>query len=220
MPPLASRTHLSRGEPPSPPDPSGPVPYSHPQYSWDHFPPGTAEPLLAGCRDYSSFRVLPPPNTPLFTLLPTPAVPVLPEVGSRGGVWVVMIPEQVHLEPHLWLSRVLPGCPRAGALDIHPLSQLQCGCPRRWRCGRDLIKPSQALPGFGGGGHSLPLASPEFGSLPELMGLGQMWMEQALIHGLSHLPSVPEAWASHWSSHFPLKPRSRGSERSLSLHCM
>lgn len=38
-------------------------------------------------------------------------------------------------------------------------------------------------------GHSLPLASPELGSLLGLMGLGREWMEHALIHGLEN-PSL------------------------------
>lgn len=59
------------------------------------------EPLLAGCRDYSSFRV--PTQIPHYSpfSLPTLAIPILQEVGSRIGVWVLMMPKRVHLEPHL-----------------------------------------------------------------------------------------------------------------------
>lgn len=57
------------------------------------------------------------------------------------------------------------------------------------------------------------------------MGLGQVWMGRALIHGLEN-PSLvicqlsPRPRANHWSSHFPLKSRTGDSEGSLLLHCV
>lgn len=73
-------------------------------------------------------------------------------------------------------------------------------------------------------GHSLPLAAPELGSLLGLTGLGRVWMEHALIHGLEN-PSLviyrlslrPGPGTGPPTS--SPKPRSGGSGGPLPLHC-
>lgn len=87
-----------------------------------------------------------------------------------------------------------------------------------------LCSPHRLCPLCGFGGCSLlpglPRVRKSAGtdeSGPSVDGAGSdSWPGKSL---LSHLPTVPEACASHWSSHFPQKPRTGRSGRLLPLYC-
>lgn len=98
-------------------------------------------------------------------------------------------PGQVHLEPHLCNFQ---GFFQGRAVGSPP-AQLHSGPLRSWRWGPDLTEPSAAptdsVFSLALGVILCSLASLQLGSLLGLMGLGQVWMGQALIHGLEN-PSL------------------------------
>lgn len=177
-----------------------------PCHFWDHLHLGL--PLLTGCRDYSIVRVLPPITSCPALLFPTPhskPSQSFQSLAASAG------PVSCYLDRCTWnRAPMVSGGPARMAPGQKLLESTFPASVELW-LGPDqaFLSPDRFCPLFGFGWLSLLPGLKRIRSLPRPMGLGQVWMGRALIHGLEN-PSLvicqlsPRPRANHWSSHTSL----------------